>query len=129
MTSEFIATKMCEGMYHPEEFVAMEVEILRTLGWRLSGPIPHDYIAYFVELLPACTDKTTTKVFVNEAKRHAEAAMMDYSIALEPLSSIALVSLVNFVRASSADMVTHIDVTGWLNFIGCVLSGSNNFIE
>lgn len=108
---------MCEGMYYPEELIDMEVEVLRALGFRLNGPCPQDYIEHFIELLPPSTDETIIKVFHKEATKNAEAAMMDYNMALKPPSSIALSSFATFVKASGFDTLTQIDITGWLNCI------------
>ena len=84
---------MCEGIYWPTELVEMEVEILRTLGWRLNGPTPYDFIHHFFELLPPSADKQAVKMLTERAVRNSEDAMTEYSVALEPSSHIAVASI------------------------------------
>jgi hypothetical protein len=37
VTPNFVAESLCDGMYHPEEIINMEVEVLRSLDWWLNG--------------------------------------------------------------------------------------------
>ena len=89
----FVAEWICDGMYCPEEFVEMEVEILRALGWRLNGPTPCDFIHHFFELLSPSADKQAVKMLADKAVKNSEDVMAEYSLALEPYSCIALASI------------------------------------
>jgi hypothetical protein len=89
----FVAEKICAEMYHPYGFVDMEIEILRTLSWRLNGHTPQDFIRQLVRLLPPSTDDEVLEKLVKEADQRAETAMTDYDTALEPYSIIALTAL------------------------------------
>ena len=89
----FVAEQICSGMYCPEEFVEMEVEILRALGWRLNGPTPSDFINHFFELLPPSADKQAVKMLADKAVKNSEDVMVEYSVALEPYSCIAIASI------------------------------------
>ena len=111
-----MAETLCDDMYHPEEIIDMEVEILRTLDWRLNGPAPQDFIQHFLELLPPCTDDKIVDMITKGACKNAERAMMDYSMAMEPYSCIALASIAATVRNQGSQM-------------GCDLSTVNQWID
>ena len=40
----FMANTLCRGLYTETEIEVMEMDILRTLAWKLNGPCPHDFI-------------------------------------------------------------------------------------
>ena len=71
----------------------MEIEILRTLGWRLNGPTPCDFIHRFLELLPLSADMEAVKILTAKAVKNSEDVMMDYSLAMERPSHIALAAI------------------------------------
>ena len=98
----FIAERVCNGMYSPKELVDNELEILRTLGWRLNGPTPFDFIHYFLELLPTSFDRQIVKVLANDAIKLSEAAVTEYSVALEPFSIIAYESIKACISADDS---------------------------
>jgi hypothetical protein len=116
-------------MYGPEEFIDMEIEILRTLGWRLNGPTPRDFIQYYIELFPPSTDETTMKFFVEEVTKNAEVAMLDYAMALKVPSRIALISAASLsLRSVSADVRSQLDTTGWMHCIGSVMKAASTHL-
>ena len=119
----FVSEWICEDMYCPEEFVEMEIEILRALGWRLNGPTPCDFIQYFVELLPPTADKQAVNMLVKKAVKNSEDVMVDYSVALEPSSCIALASIeaLNMTEVSSA-FYGQLDITGWMALLARVMN-------
>ncbi|KAL3775434.1 hypothetical protein HJC23_010138 [Cyclotella cryptica] len=61
ISPDFVAETLCEQMYHPEEVIEMEIEVLRTLQWKLNGPTPQDFIQCFIELLSSSDDETARK--------------------------------------------------------------------
>lgn len=73
----------------------MEREMLRELEWRLHGPTPHDFVRSFLALLPqsvyARASIMTDLESVSETQ--AEIAVLDYSLALQPPSTIALAAI------------------------------------
>ena len=89
----FVSERICGDMYHPEDLEIMETEILHTLGWRLNGPTPCDFIHHFVELLPLSADKEANNMLVRRAVQNSELAMLDYSLALGSYSVIALAAI------------------------------------
>ena len=130
ITPNFVAETMCDDMYHPEELIDMEVEILRTLGWRLNGPAPQDFIQHFVELFPHCTDDKVVDMITKEASKNAERAMMDYSMATEPYSCIALASIAATVRNLGSQMGCDLStVNQWMGTIGFVMGKTSVPIE
>jgi hypothetical protein len=40
-------------MYDANEIIAMELNVLQALKWKLNGPTPHDFIDYYLELVPS----------------------------------------------------------------------------
>lgn len=127
----FVAETICEGMYYPEEFVDMEIEILRTLGWRLNGPTPQDFIPHFVSLLPSSTDDAVVEMLVKEANQTADLAMRDYDTAIGSYSLIALTSiLMSFSRnVGSVEGFGSIDVNGWMDIISRVMNDESMPVE
>jgi hypothetical protein len=115
----FAAEKICAEMYHPEEFVNMEIEILRTLSWRLNGPTPQEFIRQLVRLLPPSTDDEVLEKLVKEADQRAETAMTDYDTVMEPYSIIALTALLLSIRrnAESIESLRSIDVDAWMSTV------------
>ena len=81
VTPNFVAESLCDGMYHPEEIINMEVEVLRSLDWWLNGPTPLDFIQHFMELLPSSADERVANIFAGKASMEAEMAMLDYCMA------------------------------------------------
>ncbi|KAL3794571.1 hypothetical protein HJC23_008027 [Cyclotella cryptica] len=96
---DFVSDRICCGLYPQEDLVEMEKEMLMALGWRLNGPTSHDFIEYFVELLPEQDDFESFKTSLAEdAKSRASSVVMDYSQVLRLPSSIAFESLVEAIQ-------------------------------
>ena len=108
-------------MYCPEELVEMEVEILRTLGWRLNGLTPCDFIHHFFELLPPSLDKESIEMLVNRAVKNSEDVMAEYSVALEPYSSIALAAI-NALSLSNVLFYEQLNTTTWMAVIASAMN-------
>merc|ERR1712151_923450 len=43
---------ICRGTYTESDIVAMENDILISLGWRVSGHMSMDYVRHLLELVP-----------------------------------------------------------------------------
>jgi hypothetical protein len=127
ITPAFVAEKICAEMYHPEEFVNMEIEILRTLSWRLNGPTPQEFVQQFVRLLPPSTDCEVLKKLVKEANQRAETAMENYDTAMEPYSIIALTALLLSIRrnAESIESFRSIDVDAWMSTVSHIMNDAS----
>jgi hypothetical protein len=115
----FVADTMCQGMYYPEEFVNMEIEILRTLSWRLNGPTPLDFIQHFICLLPLATDNAVVKMVVKDANKMVEFVMTDYNTVMESYWSIALASIQLSIAQNMESVRSFglIDVQAWMSTI------------
>jgi hypothetical protein len=121
VTPNFVAETLCDGMYHPEEIINMEVEVLRSLGWRLNGPTPLDFVQYFMKLLPSSADERFADLFAEEASKEAEMAMLDYSMAIGAFSGVALVSIASLMNSLDSKMRQCLCEKDWMNRIGSVL--------
>ncbi|KAL7476197.1 hypothetical protein ACHAW6_002075 [Cyclotella cf. meneghiniana] len=128
ISPDFVAETLCEQMYHPEEVIEMEVEVLRTLQWKLNGPIPQDFIQCFMELLPSSNDETAHKFFLAAVKR-SEIAMLDYVLALEPPSNIALASVTSLISNLDTKTQYQLNVTAWMRCIGFVTGASSTDLD
>ena len=85
---DFFANVVLEDAYDKEEIERMEMKILRALGWRLSGPTPHDFIDRFLRVIPRM--EAMHRAFLNRfSKAVVELAIVNYSIALRYPSVIA----------------------------------------
>jgi hypothetical protein len=118
ITPTFAAETMCDGMYFPEEFVNLEIEILRALSWRLNGPTPQDFIQHFIELMPASADENAVNMLVKVANGNAEIAMTDYDVAMESYSCIALASIAAALRTVGPMFESR----EWMNRVAFVMS-------
>ena len=121
--SDFVSDTICQRMYQSHEILKMEVEILRALEWRLSGPSPHEFIAGMVELMPSYIRSNDVKVVHRlelMAKMQAEAAMVDYSMALQRPSTIAYAALVTAMQAIDVDAFHPLDRLAWKQNIALV---------
>jgi hypothetical protein len=130
VTPDFVAQTLCQDMYHAEEIIEMELEVLRTLGWHLNGPTAQDYIERFMEVLPGKITGSliedseadeAAKVLLQAAVRKSEIAMLDYSLALEHPSKLALASVASQI-AEIDDGTRHLlSVSTWIDHIGFIM--------
>lgn len=85
------------GVYSEEDFVGMEVQILKALGWRVNGPTAHDFTSHLLALLPhvsSCSDRVT-KDLVDFSRYQIEVAVSDYDLCLQKPSIVALAAILN----------------------------------
>ena len=120
----FMADRISSGMYSPEELVDTELDILRTLGWRLNGPTPCDFIQHYLELHPPSSNKQLIRMLVFDAIKVSEAAVMDYSVALEPFSCIAIAAIKVCLADGRREEYEGLDVTDLLSFVSCETNAS-----
>jgi hypothetical protein len=96
---DFVCERICSDLYSEEELIETEKQMLMGLGWRLNGPTSHDFIEYFVELLPEQDDLQALKSFLaQDAKNRASSAIMDYAQVFRLPSTIAFASLVEAMQ-------------------------------
>jgi len=96
---DFVCERICSDLYSEEELIEAEKQMLMALGWRLNGPTSHDFIEYFVELLPEQDDLEALKSFLaQDAKNRASSAIMDYCQVFRLPSSLAFASLVEAMQ-------------------------------
>jgi hypothetical protein len=89
---DFVASVVTKDAYDEEEISRMEMEILQALGWRLSGPTPHDFIDRFLQVIPGI--EPTHFDFLNRfSKAVAELATVRYSMALQCPSVISFAAI------------------------------------
>jgi hypothetical protein len=90
--TDFVSDVITKNSYDAEELDEMEIEILQSLGWKLSGPTPHDFIDYFLEAMPG-VDGTSLDLAKRLSKALVEPAMTKYTTLLHYPSEIAFVSI------------------------------------
>ena len=118
---KFVAETMCEDMYSPSEITNMELQILRTLGWYLNGPTPRDFLEHFMELLPTDANKETASDFLKAAIVKAEKSALDYELALEAPSSLALASITSLMNNLDPKKQSDLGAVDWMGRIGFVM--------
>ena len=118
---KFVAEHICEGMYSHDEIIYMEKEILRTLGWYLNGPTSHDFIEHFMGLLPPDADKQAAINLKQAAIKRAEKSLHDYSMALEPPSSLALAALTSLASTWDPNSLCGLKYSDWMNKVGFIM--------
>ena len=90
--SDFVSEAICKNMYEAQELIDMEIEILRVLSFKLSGPTGHDFIDYFLEVTPCLEDYY--KWFVSKfSKALVDLAVTKYAMAIHLPSEIALAAI------------------------------------
>eukprot|EP00956_Cyclotella_meneghiniana_P001737 scaffold1909_cov51-Cyclotella_meneghiniana.AAC.4 len=88
----FVSNVITKNSYDAEEIDDMELDILHSLGWKLNGPTPHDFIDYFLEVMPG-VDGTCLDLAKQLSKALVEAAVMRYTTVLHYPSEVAFASL------------------------------------
>ena len=124
MTPAHVVEMVCKGMYTKEEIIEMELEVLRKLGWRLSGPTPQDFLQCYFELLPSSADKDAAEFVFEDAVAKADMAMLDSSFAFELPSMVALASLAAVFSEMDPDTQIQLDAAHWINRIDFVMNGT-----
>ena len=87
----------------------------------MNGPTPCDFIHHFFELLSPSADNEIVSLLVNKAVKNSEDAMADYSMALEPYSSIALAAI-NALSLSNVLFYEQLNTTTWMAVIASAMN-------
>mmetsp|Transcript_1828 Transcript_1828/g.3958 ORF Transcript_1828/g.3958 Transcript_1828/m.3958 type:complete len:338 (+) Transcript_1828:46-1059(+) len=127
--ADFVTDVVCQSLYSEEEIFCAEKEILSGLQWRLNGPSPHDFIGYFVKLLPSTALEDNPHIVESltaMAETRAEAAMVDYSISLQTPSSIACASIVSSMEILDRDEFHPLDRVNFLHAIAMITGLNTN---
>eukprot|EP00956_Cyclotella_meneghiniana_P032684 scaffold90767_cov63-Cyclotella_meneghiniana.AAC.8 len=88
--SNFVANEITRDMYEVKEINRMELNVLQSLGWKLNGPTPHDFIDYFMEVMPDVDGMEFVKKL---SKALVELAITRYTTVIHYPSKIAFASL------------------------------------
>eukprot|EP00956_Cyclotella_meneghiniana_P025670 scaffold54025_cov66-Cyclotella_meneghiniana.AAC.2 len=90
--TNFVSNVITKKSYDAEEINDMELLILQSLSWKLNGPTPHDFIDYFLEVMPY-VDGTCLDLAKQLSKALVEAAVVRYTTVLHYPSEVAFASL------------------------------------
>ena len=111
MTSLYIASKnigpkyipleslseLSEGEFDVQNFIDMEMCILKALDWRVQPPTTRAFIHLFLAFLPS--NKVAMKQALSRrATFYSELSLFDYNCALETQSLLALSSILNAIE-------------------------------
>ena len=113
VTPDFIAESICDDMYLMEEIVDMEIEILRTLDWQLNGPTVQDYLLIFMEVIPPEFDEEAASSFLQAAIGKMEFALLDYRLAMETPSSLAVAIVTTMIGAMDMEKQQALGTSSW----------------
>lgn len=124
MTALYIAVKLSEpvemdtelvselsrGCYSARDVADMEMDMLDALGWKVNGPTPAVFLAYFLALLPQRGDSGSERpaeAFLLDAGcRQAELAASDSALVPFNPSTVAVAALVNALEAASDSVMS-----------------------
>ncbi|KAL7504967.1 hypothetical protein ACHAXN_002521 [Cyclotella atomus] len=95
--TDFVSSVVCSNEYSPKEICDMEMEVIRALGWKLNEPIPHDFIDYYIELVP-WVEGIHSEFLARFSKGLVEQALTKYSFALHYPSELAIASIYCVLR-------------------------------
>ena len=90
--TDFVSNVITKNSYDAEELDDMELDILYSLDWKLNGPTPHDFIDFFLDVMPG-VNETCLEVLKKLSKALVEATIMSYDTVLHYPSEIAFASL------------------------------------
>ena len=90
-------SELSEGEFDVQNFIDMEMCVLRALDWRVQPPTTRAFIELFLAFLPS------NKVAIKQALRrratfYSELSLFDYNCALETQSLLALSSILNAIE-------------------------------
>jgi hypothetical protein len=115
--SEFISSVVCSNMYSPKEVNTMEMLILQALGWKLNDPIPHDFINYYIEIVPSI-EGIHHKFLTRFSEGLVELALTKYSFATYYPSELALASIycaLHYTDFDANEILSTIEMTCGVN--------------
>lgn len=95
--AELLAT-ISQGCYAEEDINDMEKDILNDLGWKMNGPIVHDFISHFLVFLSMSAytyDDEVENILLDIARYQADCSTMDYDLSMMRPSDVALAALLN----------------------------------
>lgn len=90
--TDFVSDVVTKNYYDADEISNMEKEILQGLAWKLNGPMPHDFIDYFLDLIPK-VNGICFKFVQDFSKSLVVLSMSRYAVALHHPSQIAFTSI------------------------------------
>ena len=73
-----LLVKLCQGKYSENDILSMERDILFTLDWRVSGPMPMDFARQLFELLPEHVHSSNLDYLMKTARRHMDYASSEF---------------------------------------------------
>jgi hypothetical protein len=103
-------SELSGGEFNIQNFVDMEICILKSLDWRVQPPTTRVFIGLFLTFLPS--NKVSMKQALSRrAFFYSELSLFDYNCALDRKSLIALSSILNAIEdiypTNMADVIAH----------------------
>ncbi|KAL3795631.1 hypothetical protein HJC23_002038 [Cyclotella cryptica] len=93
-----LLSSISQGCYTESDISEMEQEILTSLGWRMNGPTPQDFLSHIIDLLPSSVytyDESIPVTLSDFSRFQIELAVSDYDLSLHKPSVLALASILN----------------------------------
>jgi len=88
--------ELCRGAYNQEQILKTENIVLSAIGWAVNPPSSHEFIRYFIDILPDKIQEKQRKELNEIAAHQADTALMNYNLSvLCNQSVIAIASLIN----------------------------------
>jgi hypothetical protein len=121
-----VFSELSRDMYSEDEIVAMEMNVLSTLSWRLCGPSSLDFLTYMLSILPQqqshIFDSLSLANVADLSGFQIDLAVGDYYFVTQKQSTIAIAALLNALESKSNDdsfallmeeirIITNIDVS------------------
>jgi len=116
---DFVSKIVCQGLYNTKELSDMEMNVLRGLGWRLNGPTPTEFVHVFMQMMPP-QEKPKVDAIARGAEALVEAAVMDYSLALQQPSLIAVLCILAASDFLDVSYSNPLDKTKWMQSVASI---------
>jgi hypothetical protein len=123
--TDFLSNVVCGNMYDANMINTMELHVLQALGWKLNGPTPHDFIDYYLELVPSINE-VRRPFLIRFSKGLAELASKKYQLALYRPSEVAFASIfyaLQYARFDTVESLSMIKMISGLDHNDQNLSG------
>jgi len=100
-----LLSDLSRGCYVEMDFVQMEEELLKALGWRLNGPTALNYVQHFLALIPQSISEEVAEGIMDYARYQLELAVAEHILVSVPKQEIAFAAILNSMDGMGPDVL------------------------
>lgn len=82
--------QICRGTYTESDVLSMEMDILSTLGWRVSVHTPMDFARHLLEVLPEQVDSSISFSLLQSCQKHLDYIITDVHFSCSKPSAVGI---------------------------------------